>query len=145
MVAVWNLSACRRVDTRWISCVFTDSWNAGQLKPYARRPEPTLMRLAEAVLGLCAVMVLGFGLLLILFDEGVPFTARDLNCDGWISPVELVSGGLDYGWRPATDGVLGCMEAYSLKDGLPAVCVCQEVPHCRIARKDSYRSTCAPN
>ena len=67
----------------------------------------------------------------------VPWSARDLDCDGSVSMGEWFWGGLDFGWRPATGGPPGCMEVYSLKDGLPVVLrcppepVCPQEPECR--------------
>jgi len=78
-------------------------------------------------------------------DNPIPNDARDLDCDGSISAFEWYTAGLNYGWRGASDGTLGCMEVFSLKDGLPAVGVCQQSPRCRLARQARFTLNCLPS
>jgi hypothetical protein len=64
-------------------------------------------------------------------DGEVPSYARDLDCDGHVSVGEWTAGGLDYGWRRASDGPAECMEVFSLKDGLPQSLWCGTLPRCQ--------------
>lgn len=69
-----------------------------------------------------------------LAQEGeVPAEWRDLNCDGKVSPVEWLRGGIDFRLRPSAL-VAGCQEVYAVKSGAPVVVRCTEPPVCRIAR-----------
>ena len=69
-----------------------------------------------------------------LADEGeVPAAMRDLDCDGHVSPVEWLRGGIDFRMRPSTLAS-GCQEIYQVKTGAPVVVRCAEPPVCRIAR-----------
>lgn len=61
----------------------------------------------------------------------VPWSKRDLDCNGSVSIVEWYTAGLDYGWRTAFDGPPGCWEVFSLKDGLPVTVWCPASPPCR--------------
>lgn len=65
----------------------------------------------------------------------VPFTARDLDCSGFVTPGEWYSAGLDYGWRDADDPN-GCWEVFQLKDGYPHLVRCSSVPRCRLWSRD---------
>jgi len=94
------------------------------------------LSLAGLVLGLLAYLTMA------AWNNPVPAGARDLDCDGSVSVSEWYSAGLDHGWRHASDETTGCMEVFSLKDGLPVVCVCEQSPPCRIARKDMYTANC---
>lgn len=91
------------------------------------------MRAFLAVLAL--VVLAGVGYTAIAWRAGPPSAARDLDCDGVVSVSEWFSAGVDHGWRKATDGTPGCMEIFALKDGLPIVCVCEQEPLCRPARR----------
>ena len=69
-----------------------------------------------------------------LAQEGdVPAEWRDLNCDGKVSPVEWLRGGIDFRLRPS-QLVAGCQDVYAVKSGAPVVVRCNEAPLCRIAR-----------
>jgi hypothetical protein len=92
---------------------------------------------------LIALVILGgpvaiFGLsglrALQLASEGdVPAELRDLNCDGHVSPIEWLRGGIDFRIRPSTL-VPGCQDIYAVKSGAPVVVRCPQPPVCRIAR-----------
>jgi hypothetical protein len=69
-----------------------------------------------------------------LAAEGeVPPGVRDLNCDGKVSPVEWLRGGIDFRLRPS-QLVPGCQDIYAVKSGAPVVVRCPAAPVCRIAR-----------
>jgi hypothetical protein len=59
----------------------------------------------------------------------VPPHLRDLNCDGKVSAVEWLRGGIDFRLRPAGEG---CQEIYFVKTGAAAVVRCGA--SCRLAR-----------
>jgi hypothetical protein len=90
-----------------------------------------------------ALLILGGPLALFLLSgvravqlaqEGeVPYEWRDLNCDGKVSPVEWLRGGIDFRLRPS-QLVPGCQDVYAVKSGAPVVVRCTEPPACRIAR-----------
>jgi hypothetical protein len=65
-----------------------------------------------------------------LAAEGeVPAELRDLNCDGKVSPIEWLRGGIDFRLRPGDEG---CQEIYFVKTGAPAVVRCGQ--SCRVVR-----------
>ena len=69
-----------------------------------------------------------------LASEGeVPAELRDLDCDGHVSPIEWLRGGIDFRLRPSTLAA-GCQEIFHVKTGAPVVLRCAEPPVCRIAR-----------
>jgi hypothetical protein len=69
-----------------------------------------------------------------LAREGdVPPDWRDLDCDGHVSPIEWLRGGIDFRVRPSSL-VPGCIDIYAVKSGAPVVVHCHEPPFCRIAR-----------
>jgi hypothetical protein len=69
-----------------------------------------------------------------LASEGeVPEEFRDLNCDGKVSPVEWLRGGIDFRVRPS-QLVPGCQDIYAVKTGAPVVVRCPQPPACRLAR-----------
>jgi hypothetical protein len=90
------------------------------------------MRALLAAIGL--LLLGGASYTAIVWKDGPPSAARDLDCDGVVSLSEWYSAGLNDGWRSAIDGTPGCMEVFALKDGLPIVCVCAQEPRCRPAR-----------
>ena len=87
------------------------------------------------ILGAPATLFLLSGLRAVqLAREGeVPEAWRDLNCDGKVSPVEWLRGGIDFRVRPS-QLVPGCQDIYAVKSGAPVVVRCNEPPLCRIAR-----------
>jgi len=90
-----------------------------------------------------ALVILGAPLTLFLLSgaravqlasEGeVPEAFRDLNCDGKVSPVEWLRGGIDFRLRPS-QLVAGCQDVYAVKSGAPVVVRCQAPPQCQLAR-----------
>jgi hypothetical protein len=69
-----------------------------------------------------------------LASEGdVPAEFRDLDCDGKVSPIEWLRGGIDFRVRPSQLAA-GCQEIYAVKTGAPVVVRCPQPPTCRIAR-----------
>ena len=69
-----------------------------------------------------------------LAQEGeVPAALRDLNCDGKVSPVEWLRGGIDFRLRPSAL-VAGCQDIVFVKTGVPVVVRCPTPPECRVAR-----------
>ena len=69
-----------------------------------------------------------------LADEGeVPVEWRDLDCDGKVSKVEWLRGGIDFRLRPSTL-VPGCQEVFHAKRGEAAVVRCPSEPRCRLAK-----------
>src|SRR5207248_7895450 len=90
-----------------------------------------------------ALVILGAPVLLFLFSgvravqlarEGeVPEALRDLDCDGKVSPIEWLRGGIDFRLRPS-QLVAGCQDVYAVKSGAPVVVRCQAPPQCRLAR-----------
>jgi hypothetical protein len=99
----------------------------------------TLLKFLAALALLPAILALAYLAVTVKAAAAgqVPGSARDLDCDGSVSAFEWYSAGLDYGWRAARDGSPGCMELFSLKDGLPAVCVCSQPPSCRVVNDPS--------
>jgi hypothetical protein len=70
-----------------------------------------------------------------LAREGeVPEQFRDLDCDGKVSPVEWLRGGIDFRLRPSRL-VPGCEDVYLVKTGAPVVVRCEQPPQCRLARE----------
>ena len=90
-----------------------------------------------------ALVILGAPLTLFLLSgaravqlasEGeVPEAFRDLNCDGKVSPVEWLRGGIDFRLRPS-QLVPGCQDVYAVKTGKALVVRCEAAPQCRLAR-----------
>ena len=90
-----------------------------------------------------ALVILGAPLTLFLLSgaravqlasEGeVPEAFRDLNCDGKVSPVEWLRGGIDFRLRPS-QLVPGCQDVYAVKTGRALVVRCEAPPQCRRAR-----------
>jgi hypothetical protein len=69
-----------------------------------------------------------------LAQEGdVPVEFRDLDCDGKVSPIEWLRGGIDFRMRPS-QLVPGCQDVYAVKSGAPVVVRCPQAPVCRVAR-----------
>ncbi len=69
-----------------------------------------------------------------LAREGeVPEQFRDLDCDGKVSPVEWLRGGIDFRLRPS-QLVPGCEDVYMVKTGAALVVRCEQPPQCRLAR-----------
>jgi len=69
-----------------------------------------------------------------LAREGdVPAGMRDLDCDGRVSPIEWLRGGIDFRLRPS-QLVAGCTDSYAVKSGAPVVVRCPQPPQCRLAR-----------
>jgi hypothetical protein len=58
---------------------------------------------------------------------------RDLDCDGNVSWVEWLRGGIDFRVRPS-QLVAGCQDVYAVKTGRALVVRCEEIPQCRLAR-----------
>ncbi|MFL5294288.1 MAG: hypothetical protein ACJ79U_22435 [Myxococcales bacterium] len=68
-----------------------------------------------------------------LAREGeVPGTLRDLDCDGMVSFVEWLRGGLDFRLRGRADG---CTDIVHVKSGRVLVVHCDTEPSCRPQRK----------
>jgi hypothetical protein len=91
--------------------------------------------IALIILGAPVALFLLSGLRAIqLAGEGdVPADFRDLDCDGKVSPIEWLRGGIDFRVRPS-QLVAGCQEIYAMKTGVPIVVRCPQPPVCRIAR-----------
>ena len=69
-----------------------------------------------------------------LAAEGeVPAALRDLDCDGRVSPVEWLRGGIDFRLRPS-QLVPGCQDVVMVKTGAPVTVRCAQPPVCRLAR-----------
>ena len=69
-----------------------------------------------------------------LAAEGeVPPALRDLDCDGKVSSIEWLRGGLDFRLRDS-QLLPGCQDVYAVKSGAPVVVVCKTPPVCRLAR-----------
>lgn len=69
-----------------------------------------------------------------LAREGeVPPPFRDLDCDGKVSFVEWLRGGIDFRVRPS-QLIAGCQDVYAVKSGAPVVVRCAAPPQCRLAR-----------
>ena len=69
-----------------------------------------------------------------LAREGeVPEAFRDLDCDGKVSPIEWLRGGVDFRLRPS-QLVAGCEDVFHAKTGQVLVVRCAEAPQCRLAR-----------
>jgi hypothetical protein len=69
-----------------------------------------------------------------LAREGeVPEAWRDLDCDGSVSWVEWLRGGIDFRVRPS-QLVPGCQDVYAVKTGRALVVRCEAAPQCRLAR-----------
>ena len=65
-----------------------------------------------------------------LAREGeVPDLLRDLNCDGNVSVVEWLRGGLDFRLRGRADG---CTDIVHVKSGRVLVVHCDTEPKCRV-------------
>ena len=66
-----------------------------------------------------------------LASEGeVPAAWRDLDCDGTVSRIEWLRGGLDFRLR-ASASLPGCTELVHAKAGYVAVVRCPVAPQCR--------------
>ena len=69
-----------------------------------------------------------------LAQEGeVPPDYRDLDCDGKVSRIEWLRGGIDFRVRPS-EQLRGCDEVYAVKTGRAMVVRCPEPPLCRLAK-----------
>ncbi len=69
-----------------------------------------------------------------LAGEGeVPAAWRDLDCDGKVTVIEWLRGGIDFRLRPSTLAA-GCQEIYAVKTSVPVVVRCESEPRCRLAR-----------
>jgi hypothetical protein len=69
-----------------------------------------------------------------LAREGdVPEPWRDLNCDGKVSWVEWLRGGIDFRLRPS-ELVTACQDVFAVKTGRTMVVRCEAPPQCRLAR-----------
>jgi hypothetical protein len=55
---------------------------------------------------------------------------RDLDCDGEVSWVEWLRGGIDFRVRPS-QLVPGCQDVYAVKTGRALVVRCEAAPQCR--------------
>ena len=74
------------------------------------------------------------GRALQLAGEGeVPVEWRDLDCDGKVSRIEWLRGGIDFRLRPSTL-VPGCQEVFHAKRGEASVVRCPAEPRCRLAK-----------
>jgi hypothetical protein len=88
-------------------------------------------------------VILGFpvGLFLLsgvravqLASEGeVPVALRDLDCDGKVSPIEWLRGGIDFRLRPSKQ-FPGCQDVFQVKTGAAVTLRCDQPPLCRLAR-----------
>ena len=108
----------------------------GELHPAAVDREWRKSRwLALLILGAPVALFLLSGIRAVqLAQEGdVPARWRDLDCDGKVSPIEWLRGGIDFRLRPS-QLVAGCQDVYAVKSGAPVVVRCTEPPVCRIAR-----------
>jgi hypothetical protein len=87
------------------------------------------------ILGLPLAIFLLSGLRAVqLAAEGeVPAELRDLDCDGKVSAIEWLRGGLDFRLRPSTL-VPGCQEVLHVKTGRVMTIRCPQPPVCRLAR-----------
>ena len=74
----------------------------------------------------------GYRAVQIARDSEVPEAARDLNCDGKVSFVEWLRGGIDFQLRPSTL-MPGCADLVHLKSGRALLVRCPEPPLCRLA------------
>lgn len=63
-------------------------------------------------------------------DSEVPAEWRDLDCDGRVSRIEWLRGGLDFRLR-ASAALPGCTELVHAKAGYVAVVRCPVAPLCR--------------
>jgi hypothetical protein len=63
-------------------------------------------------------------------ESDVPAEWRDLDCDGTVSRIEWLRGGLDFRLR-ASVALPGCTELVHAKAGYVAVVRCPEEPTCR--------------
>ena len=89
------------------------------------------------------LVILGFPLALFalsgvravqLAAEGeVPADLRDLDCDGKVSPMEWLRGGIDFRIRPSKL-LPGCQDVFMVKTGAPVTVHCPQPPVCRLAR-----------
>jgi|GEM_PF-1470331 len=92
---------------------------------------------------LITLIILGAPLLMFAFSglraielasEGeVPAPLRDLDCDGKVSAIEWLRGGIDFRLRPSTLAP-GCREIYAVKTDVAVVVRCEAEPLCRLAR-----------
>ncbi len=91
--------------------------------------------IAFVILGFPTVMFGLAGLRAVqLASEGeVPAELRDLDCDGKVSAIEWLRGGIDFRLRPSTLAA-GCQEIYAVKTDVPVVVRCEKEPRCRLAR-----------
>jgi hypothetical protein len=90
-----------------------------------------------------ALVILGAPLLLFVMsgvravqlarESEVPEALRDLDCDGKVSPVEWLRGGIDFRLQPS-QLVPGCQDLVHAKSGQVLVVRCAEPPQCRLAR-----------
>jgi len=120
---------------------------AGQGAPSAARSARTGAALAGQSAfrsGASKRLALGFilGLPVLLFalaaaravdlaSEGeVPAAWRDLDCDGAVTRIEWLRGGLDFRLRPSAS-LPGCTELVHAKAGYVAVVRCPGEPKCR--------------
>lgn len=86
------------------------------------------------LLGPVAIFAMSGVRALQLASEGeVPAALRDLDCDGKVSFIEWLRGGIDFRLRPSTL-VPGCQDIFHAKSGAPVVVRCPTPPECRVAR-----------
>ena len=106
---------------------------------FPRPPQPGRARSRLITLIILGGPLLLFGLsglrAVELASEGeVPAELRDLDCDGKVSPIEWLRGGIDFRLRASTLAP-GCQEIYAVKTDLPVVVRCPSAPRCRLARE----------
>ena len=75
----------------------------------------------------------GFRAVQLASEGEVPAEWRDLDCDGTVSKIEWLRGGIDFRLRPSTL-VPGCQDLVHAKAGEVAVIRCPEEPKCRLPR-----------
>ena len=111
--------------------VLTNGAGAGQRSIQAVRRSRLI---ALFILGFPTAMFLLAGLRAVqLAGEGELAAAlRDLDCDGKVSAIEWLRGGIDFRLRPSTL-VPGCQEIYAVKSGAAVVVRCEQEPRCRLA------------
>jgi hypothetical protein len=92
-------------------------------------------RVLLAIIGFPIALFLLSGVRAVqLASEGeVPVELRDLDCDGKVSAIEWLRGGIDFRLRPSAL-VPGCQDVLHVKSGKPVTVRCAQPPVCRLAR-----------
>src|SRR4051812_6988199 len=95
----------------------------------ARRGQSPLLLTFILVFPVAFFLFSGLRAVQLAREGEVPVAMRDLDCDGKVSYVEWLRGGLDFRLRQRDDG---CTDIVHAKSGQVLVVRCEAEPKCRL-------------